>query len=237
MSRIQSIAIKDDYRLEALLDNGSSITLNMQSRLGTVRFGLLFDPAFFATATTDGSFIRWGDQIEISLTELFQLAQQSHHSETQLLLFSSEKKERCNRKYNRGGIPMSTENVQKFYAAISQDEALKQKFAELSRKYAEESLDDVTVRAMIEQETLSLAAQLGYSFTVDDLKEYGEEMQSPNGGYELSDDELEAVTGGGNTCDKVGFGWGTWTQKEGNYARDYTCVIAGFGESRYNVSW
>ena len=75
MSRIQSLSIKDDYRLEALLDNGSSVTLNLQSRLGTVRFGLLSDPAFFATATTDGSFIRWEDQIEISLTELFQLAQ------------------------------------------------------------------------------------------------------------------------------------------------------------------
>ena len=68
MSRIQSISIKDDYRLEALLDNGSSITLNLQSRLGTVRFGLLSDPAFFAAATTDGSFIRWKDQVEISLT-------------------------------------------------------------------------------------------------------------------------------------------------------------------------
>jgi len=75
MSLIQSIAIKDDYRLEALLDNGSSITLNLKSRLGTVRFGLLADPAFFATAKTDGYFIRWGSMVEISVSELFQLAQ------------------------------------------------------------------------------------------------------------------------------------------------------------------
>jgi len=75
MSLIQSIAIKDDYRLEALLDNGSSITLNLKSRLGTVRFGLLADPTFFATAKTDGCFIRWGSMVEISVSELFQLAQ------------------------------------------------------------------------------------------------------------------------------------------------------------------
>ena len=74
MSRIRSIAVKEDYRLEALLDNGSSITLNFKSRLGTVRFGMLADPVFFAAATTDGYFVRWGNLVEISVSELFQLA-------------------------------------------------------------------------------------------------------------------------------------------------------------------
>jgi hypothetical protein len=75
VSQIKSITLKADYRLEALLDNGSSITLNLKPRLGTVRFGLLADPEFFSRATTDGSFIRWGDRVEISVNELFQLAQ------------------------------------------------------------------------------------------------------------------------------------------------------------------
>jgi hypothetical protein len=74
LSQIKSITLKEDYKLEALLDNGSSITLNLKSRLGTVRFGLLADPEFFSMATTDGSFIRWGDKVEISITELFDLA-------------------------------------------------------------------------------------------------------------------------------------------------------------------
>jgi hypothetical protein len=74
VSSIQSLAVKENYRLEVQLDNGSSLTLNLKSRLGTVRFGLLADPAFFARATSDGSFVRWDDQIEISLSELFQLA-------------------------------------------------------------------------------------------------------------------------------------------------------------------
>ena len=75
MSQIKSITLKEDYKLEALLDNGSSITLNLKPRLGTVRFGLLADPEFFSRATTDGSFIRWGDRVEISVNELFSLAQ------------------------------------------------------------------------------------------------------------------------------------------------------------------
>jgi hypothetical protein len=75
LRRIQSITVKEDYKLEALLDNGSSIILNLKSRLGTVRFGLLADPEFFHQATTNGHFIRWGDKVEISLSELFQLAQ------------------------------------------------------------------------------------------------------------------------------------------------------------------
>jgi predicted ribosomally synthesized peptide with nif11-like leader len=133
---------------------------------------------------------------------------------------------------------MSTENVKQFYAAISQDETLRQKFAELSPKYSQEALANGKISEKLEQETLSLAAQQGYSFTADDLKKYGEEMQSANRGCELSDDELEAVTGGGNTCDnKVGFGFGSWTQKEGNYARDYVCVIAGFGGAGYAQNW
>jgi DNA polymerase III delta prime subunit len=75
MSHIKSVAPKDDYRLDVLLDNGSSVTLNLESRLQTIRFGMLADRAFFERATTDGNYIRWDNMIEISVSELFQLAQ------------------------------------------------------------------------------------------------------------------------------------------------------------------
>jgi hypothetical protein len=75
MSHIKEIVPMDDYRLEVLLENGSSITLNLESRLQTVRFGILADKDFFRQATTDGSYIRWGNKIEISVNEVFQLAQ------------------------------------------------------------------------------------------------------------------------------------------------------------------
>jgi len=75
VTHIEHIAIHENYRLEAQLDNGSTITLSLKPRLKTLRFAFLADPDFFARATTDGRFIRWDDKVEISLTELFQLAQ------------------------------------------------------------------------------------------------------------------------------------------------------------------
>jgi len=75
MSHIKEVLPKENYKLEVLLENGSSITLNMESRLETVRFGMLADKTFFNRATTDGSYIRWDNKIEISVNEVFQLAQ------------------------------------------------------------------------------------------------------------------------------------------------------------------
>lgn len=75
MSKITGLVPQEDYRIEVILDNGSSVTLNLESRLQTVRFGMLTDKALFRQATTDGCFIRWGETVEISINELFQLAQ------------------------------------------------------------------------------------------------------------------------------------------------------------------
>lgn len=75
MSRIANVTPRDNYRLEVQLDNDSSITLNLESRIHTIRFGLLADKEFFKQATTDGCFIRWNDKVEISVNELFQLMQ------------------------------------------------------------------------------------------------------------------------------------------------------------------
>ena len=75
MSPINSVLPQQDYRLEVLLDNGSSITLNLASRLSNVRFSLLADQDFFGRVSTDGNYIRWEDKIEISINEVFQLAQ------------------------------------------------------------------------------------------------------------------------------------------------------------------
>ena len=75
MSEIKSVIPREDYRLEVLLENGSSIILNLANRLNTVRFGLLADTEYFQRVSTDGSFVRWDNQIEISASEIFQLAQ------------------------------------------------------------------------------------------------------------------------------------------------------------------
>lgn len=41
MNRIKAVAPKEDYCLEVQLENGSSVILNLESRLQTLRFGML----------------------------------------------------------------------------------------------------------------------------------------------------------------------------------------------------
>jgi len=74
LSLIKSIMPMEDYTLEVTLDNGSNLILYLGGKLHTMRFGMLADKAFFKRATTDGSYIRWGNKIEISINEVIQLA-------------------------------------------------------------------------------------------------------------------------------------------------------------------
>ena len=75
---------------------------------------------------------------------------------------------------------------------------------------------------IMEQEGLTWAKQLGYDFTLDDLKAYGEEMKQTDMNHELSDEELAAVVGGGTTgtslCVFIGVGTGDFSG---------TCVLYG----------
>lgn len=75
MGQIIKVVPREEHRLEVVLDNGSSIILNLESRLQTLRFGMLSDEDLFYRAVTDGDYIRWGNELEISINEVFQLAQ------------------------------------------------------------------------------------------------------------------------------------------------------------------
>jgi len=75
MTSINKVIPKEDYRLEVQFDNSNSVILNFAIRLQTVRFGMLADKAFFLRAITDGDCVRWDNKIEISASEVFQLAQ------------------------------------------------------------------------------------------------------------------------------------------------------------------
>jgi len=102
---------------------------------------------------------------------------------------------------------MAKENVKKFYEAITQDEAWQQKLAELSQKYQGETMNEEKRTQMVNDDILPLAAQMGIPFTLEELKQYETDMKQTNGNSELSDDELEAVAGGGeyhNFCFFVG---------------------------------
>lgn len=75
VSQIVNVIPKEDYCLDIILDNGSSIQLSLKSRLETIRFGILEDAELFKKATTNGICINWEGKVEISLNEAFQLAQ------------------------------------------------------------------------------------------------------------------------------------------------------------------
>ncbi len=75
MLHIIKVNAREQYRLEVLLNNDNTIILNMAARLNSIRFSVLKDQSFFKSATTDGQYIRWGKQVEISLSEVFHLAQ------------------------------------------------------------------------------------------------------------------------------------------------------------------
>ena len=113
---------------------------------------------------------------------------------------------------------MSVENVKKFYEAVSKDEALKQKFVELSQKYEGQPMDEAKGMSILEQEALPIAKQLGYEFTMDDLKSFSEEMKQAGMNCELSEEEMQAVAGGipgdgarGNFVFCLMLGFGTWS--------------------------
>ena len=91
---------------------------------------------------------------------------------------------------------MSVENVENFYAAISQDETVKQRFNELNQKYQGVAMNAAKTDAILEQELLPLAKELGFEFTLAEIKAYGEEMQQASRNGELSVAELDIVAGG-----------------------------------------
>lgn len=82
--RINKVIPRADYNLEIQMDNGSSVILDLKSRLETVRFGMLSDSELFKQATTDGTYIRWDNKVEISVSEVFQLAQKERNANAKL---------------------------------------------------------------------------------------------------------------------------------------------------------
>ena len=128
---------------------------------------------------------------------------------------------------------MSVENVKKFYEVLSQDKEIQQKFIDLNQKYQGQQMDEAKGMSIFEQEALPLAKQLGYEFTIDDLKSYGEEMKQAKMGCELSEEEMQAVVGGDFLCFIGGGGDGVVCVFFGIYVEQYkslkSCFFIGAG--------
>ena len=91
---------------------------------------------------------------------------------------------------------MSVENAKKFYEAVSQDKEIQKKFIDLSRKYKGEPIDEEKIKSVVNGEILPLAAEMGFQITLDDLKQYEKEMLQPAADREMSESEMQAVSGG-----------------------------------------
>ena len=119
-------------------------------------------------------------------------------------------------------------NVKKFYDALASSDALKEKAAKLNEKYNEtEKVDEKAVTA----DVIAFAASEGYSFTAKELAAYTKTAGKPSP-QELSQDELDAVAGGSNSCvDCFGTCFcavgGGGTHQNPNWV--CTCVFGGVG--------
>ncbi|MBR0599927.1 DUF2442 domain-containing protein [Sinanaerobacter chloroacetimidivorans] len=75
MPTITSVQPMRNFMIKVGFDNGTIVTLNMEHKLNTIRFQQLRDRALFCSAVTDGYSIKWNEFIEISITEIFEIAQ------------------------------------------------------------------------------------------------------------------------------------------------------------------
>ena len=122
---------------------------------------------------------------------------------------------------------MSVENVKKFYEALVQDKMIQQRFNELNQKYQGMAMDAAKADAIMEQDLLPLAKELGYEFTLAEIKIYGDALKQTKMQNELIDEEMEAVAGGGLICVGVGFNEDVRVVID---VKGY-CVLLGFNDT------
>ncbi len=84
---------------------------------------------------------------------------------------------------------MSVEQVKAFFAKVNEDDSLAQQLKDAQAAYTGEESDKEAAIAAI---FVSVAAQAGFNFTVEDLKEVFDNNEEG----ETSENELSAVSGG-----------------------------------------
>jgi len=131
---------------------------------------------------------------------------------------------------------VSVENIKRFYDALAKDEALRNMFKEIAKKYEGQKPDDEQADSICEKELIPFAKSAGYDFTLEELKEYSRDAAKP-ATRQLSEEELAAVAGGTCVCVVSGYGnlgngilcgcgIGGWGQGEGQLC---ACFLGGGG--------
>ena len=107
---------------------------------------------------------------------------------------------------------MSEEHVRTFFKKVEEDENLGERYKSLLQGIVPPDVDEENLW----KEVVEFASENGYKFTSEDVKLVAESMQSE----ELSDEELDAVAGGG---------FGSSLMAGTNHAdRIFACLFAGY---------
>jgi predicted ribosomally synthesized peptide with nif11-like leader len=119
---------------------------------------------------------------------------------------------------------MSVEDVKRFYDALAKDESLQGKFKALVKKHEGQKPNEAECDALFENEFLPFAKEVGYDFTLEELKEYGQGIKPVS--HQLSEDELATVAGGRTFC----ILWGASDDL-------ISCSCAGYGHGIDHGQW
>lgn len=84
---------------------------------------------------------------------------------------------------------MAAEQIREFFARVEQDEALQQQLNTMLK------LEDSSRGAQIEK-FIGIAAEVGFSFTKEEYEEFEEDIVAAAPKGEVSDSDLENVSGG-----------------------------------------
>ena len=118
---------------------------------------------------------------------------------------------------------MSLENVKQFYQMVAVDEIVRTKLADLFQTNQTQQADEAKKAELVTSLLLPFAAEQGFHFTLEELRQYEQENAKRVAESELSNDELEAVAGGdvaAGACFIIGFGAGLFTVS--------LCIFIGF---------
>ena len=102
---------------------------------------------------------------------------------------------------------MSVENAKRFYEAVSQDKEMQQQFIDLSRRHQGKPMDEKQLTALVNEEIIPMADKMGFRFSAEDLKQLEKERTQSAAGKEMSEAEMQAVSGGnaGSYCFFAGY--------------------------------
>ena len=132
------------------------------------------------------------------------------------------------------------EKVKQFYEALANDAGMKERAAKLAETGGEQPGQAAATAAI-----LAFAKAEGYDFTAQELAAYAETLPKPQGGTELTDDEMNAVAGGSGanytdcwsdncTCFVAGGGHHLSCERKvddcGTGGYDCACVVGGGGK-------